>query len=453
MKKIGFMDTILRDAHQSLIATRMSTRDMEPALELLDQAGYDSLEVWGGATFDASLRYLKEDPWERLRIIKQQVKNTKLAMLLRGQNVLGYRHYPDDVLDSFVKHAALNGIDVFRVFDALNDLRNMEQSVRSIKTYGGIAELSICYTISDFHTIDYFVDLTRRMLDLEPDRIAIKDMAGILTPAVARQLVTRIKAITDLPLHIHTHCTAGIAEMTYLVSVEAGADLIDTTLSPFSNGTSQPATESLNVALSELGYETGLDSAKLDQLADYFRTVKQKYVTSGLFNPKVMQVEPKALLYQVPGGMLSNLIAQLKSQGQEHLYDAVMAETPKVRADLGYPPLVTPMSQMVGTQALMNVMAGERYLMIPQEIKDYVMGYYGRPPAPISDEMRKKIIGDAEVITARPADLLEPGMEKAREELGAYGHNDEDVLSYALFPQQAMDYFKERAMPFAYAPM
>lgn len=445
------MDTILRDAHQSLIATRMSTQDMLSALELLDNAGYNSLEVWGGATFDSCLRYLDEDPWERLRIIRKNVKNTKLAMLLRGQNILGYRHYPDDVLDSFVKHASKNGIDVFRVFDALNDLRNMEQSVRSIKAYGGILELCFCYTISEIHTIDYYSDLVRQMLAFEPDRIAIKDMAGILTPAVAQKLVTSIKSITDLPLHIHTHCTAGVAEMTCLVSVQAGADLIDTALSPFSNGTSQPATESMHIALSELGYDTGLNSAVLAQLADYFSEVKKKYVENGQFNPKVMQVEPRALTYQVPGGMLSNLLSQLKSQGQEHLFDAVMAETPKVRADLGYPPLVTPMSQMVGTQALMNVMAGERYVMISQEIKDYVSGYYGHPPMPISDEIRQKIIGDAPVISQRPADLLEPGMDEGRKILGSQARSEEDVLSYMLFPQQALDFFRKRDTPVEYA--
>ena len=359
--QVKIVDTVLRDAHQSLVATRMSTEQMVPILETMDRAGYFALEVWGGATFDSALRYLDEDPWGRLRIIRKHVKNTKLQMLLRGQNILGYKHYPDDVVESFVEKAIENGIDIIRVFDALNDTRNLEASMRAIKKYGGHAQACICYTISAIHTDAYYLNIVQEMLALGADSIAIKDMAGILTPANAYSLVKAIKSVTDIPIHVHTHTTSGIAEMTYLKAVEAGADIIDTAISPFSGGTSQPATESLVIALTELGYDCGLDLAVLKEVADYFRPIKEKFRSDGILNPKVMDVEPNTLLYQVPGGMLSNLLSQLKEAKQEDKYEKVLQEVPLVRAELGYPPLVTPLSQMVGTQAVMNVLSGERY--------------------------------------------------------------------------------------------
>jgi len=447
-KKIRFMDTVLRDAHQSLFATRMSTEQMLPILETLDEAGYHSLEVWGGATFDASLRYLNEDPWERLRTIRKHVKNTKLQMLLRGQNLLGYKHYPDDVVEAFIQKAIENGIDIVRVFDALNDLRNLETSVKAIKKFGGHCQMCICYTISDIHTVDYYVNLTAEMVKMGADSIAIKDMAGILTPSVAYKLVKGIKGITDLPLQVHTHATSGIAEMTYLKAVEAGADIIDTTVSTFSGGTSQPATESLGIALEELGYHTGLHFDKIKIVAEHYKPIKEQLRKDGLLNPKVMDVEPDTLVYQVPGGMLSNLLSQLKDAKKEHLYEEVLREVPKVRAELGYPPLVTPLSQMVGTQAVMNVLSGERYKMVPKEIKDYVKGLYGTPPGEISPEMKEKIIGDEEVLTMRPADLLKPEMENFKAELGDLAESTEDVLMYALFPTLALPFLKKRKDPF-----
>ncbi len=442
------MDTILRDAHQSLIATRMSTEQMLPVLEKLDEAGYHSLEVWGGATFDASLRYLNEDPWERLRIIRKHVKNTKLQMLLRGQNILGYKHYPDDVVEAFIEKAIENGIDIVRVFDALNDLRNLETSVRAIKKYGGHCQMCICYTISDIHTVDYYVRLSSEMVKMGADSIAIKDMAGILTPDIAYKLVKGIKEITDIPVQVHTHATSGISEMTYMKAVEAGADVIDTAVSTFSGGTSQPATESLGIALEELGYETGLHFDNIKEVAEHFKPIKEQFRKDGILNPKVMDVEPDTLIYQVPGGMLSNLLSQLKEARKENLYEEVLREVPKVRAELGYPPLVTPLSQMVGTQALMNVVSGERYKMVPKEIKDYVKGLYGTPPGEISKEMREKIIGNDEVLLMRPADLLKPEMDNFRKELGDLAESTEDVLMYALFPTLALPFLKKRNDPF-----
>lgn len=452
-KQVKFMDTILRDAHQSLVATRMSTEQMIPILETLDQAGYYALEVWGGATFDSALRYLDQDPWERLRIIRKHVKNTKLQMLLRGQNLLGYKHYPDDVVESFIEKAIENGIDIVRVFDALNDTRNLEKSMKAIKKYGGHAQACICYTISDVHTDDYYMALVKKMIAMGADSIAIKDMAGILTPANAYSLVKAIKSITDLPVQVHTHTTSGIAEMTYLKAIEAGADIIDTAISPFSGGTSQPATESVAIALEELGYDTGLDQDKLKEIADYFRPIKEEFRANGILNAKVMDVEPNTLLYQVPGGMLSNLLSQLKDAKQEDKYEQVLQEVPVVRAELGYPPLVTPLSQMVGTQAVMNILSGERYKMIPKEIKDYVKGLYGQPPAPISQEMTKKIIGDEEVLDVRPADLLEPKMAEYAAELGDLAESTEDVLMYALFPNLALPFLKKRKDPFYDVPV
>jgi oxaloacetate decarboxylase (Na+ extruding) subunit alpha len=452
-KKVQFMDTVLRDAHQSLIATRMSTEQMTPILETMDGAGYFSLEVWGGATFDACLRYLDEDPWERLRTIRRHVKKTKLQMLLRGQNLLGYKHYPDDVVESFIGKSIENGIDVIRVFDALNDLRNLITSVKAIKKYGGHCQCCICYTISDIHTNEYYVELVKGMDKMGADSIAIKDMAGILTPAHAYSLIKAIKEVTDLPIQVHTHTTSGIAEMTYLKAVEAGADIIDCAISPFSGGTSQPATESVAIALEELGYDTGLDLEKLKEIADYFRPIKEEFRGNGLLNPKVMDVEPNTLLYQVPGGMLSNLLAQLKEAHKEDRYEEVLKEVPIVRAELGYPPLVTPLSQMVGTQALMNVISGERYKMVPKEIKDYVKGLYGQSPGPISEEIKEKIIGDEEVLTVRPADLLEPKMQDFADELGDLAESTEDVLMYALFPQLAVPFLKKRKDPFYDVPV
>lgn len=452
-KQVRFMDTILRDAHQSLVATRMSTAQMVPILEELDNAGYFSLEVWGGATFDSALRYLNEDPWERLRTIRKHVKKTKLQMLLRGQNLLGYKHYPDDVVESFVQKAIENGIDIMRIFDALNDLRNLEASVRATKKYGGHAQLCICYTLSDVHTIDYYVTLATQMEAMGADSIAIKDMAGILTPANAYNLVKAIKATTTVPLQVHTHATSGIADMTYLKAVEAGADIIDTAISPFAGGTSQPATESMAVSLEEFGYDTGLDLERLKVIADYFRPIKEEFRKNGILNSKVMDVEPNTLLYQVPGGMLSNLLSQLKEAKQEDKYQAVLREVPIVRQEMGYPPLVTPMSQMVGTQAVMNVLSGERYKMIPKEIKDYVKGQYGRPPAPIDETIKQKILGDEEPLSIRPADLLAPKMEELRQELGDLAESTEDILMYALFPNLALPFLKKRKDPFYDIPV
>lgn len=451
--KIRFTDTVLRDAHQSLIATRMPIDKMVPILETMDKAGYHSLEVWGGATFDACLRYLNEDPWERLREIKKHVKNTKLQMLLRGQNLLGYKHYADDVVESFIQKAITNGIDIIRVFDALNDLRNLKTAVKAIKKYKGHAQMCICYTISEIHTNEYYVNLVKEMVKMGADSIAIKDMAGIITPANAYSLIKDIKSVTSLPIIIHTHATSGIAEMTYLKAAEAGVDVIDTAISPFSGGTSQPATESVAIALEQFGFSTGLDHTKLKEMAEHFKPIKEEFRNSGVLNPKVMDVVPDTLTYQVPGGMLSNLLSQLKEAKKEDKYEEVLREVPKVRADLGYPPLVTPLSQMVGTQALMNVISGERYKMVPKEIKDYVKGLYGKSPGPISKDMKEKIIGDEEVLDVRPADLLKPEMKNLKKELGDLAESTEDVLMYALFPQLALPYLKKRKDPFYDVPV
>ena len=444
MNKVKITETALRDGHQSLIATRLSTREILPILEKMDRAGYYSLEVWGGATFDACLRYLKEDPWERLREMRKIVKNTKLQMLLRGQNLLGYKHYPDDVVEEFINKSVENGIDIIRVFDALNDIRNMYTSIRAIKKAGAHCQCALSYTISPVHTIEYYVQLAKEMEGLGADSICVKDMAGILTPYRAYELVKELKTAVKIPIELHTHCTGGTASMTYLKAAEAGVDIIDTAISPFGEGTSQPATEAIAITLSEGGRGTDIDIKLLGEIADYFKPLKEKYREEGVFNPKVMDVEPKTLSYQVPGGMLSNLLSQLKQQGALSRYEEVLREIPRVRDDLGYPPLVTPLSQMVGTQALFNVLSGERYKLIPKEIKEYVKGLYGKSPAPISSDIKKKIIGDEEVITIRPADLLEPGLERGRLEAGDMAKSMEDVLSYILFPQVATDYFKYR---------
>ena len=453
MKKIQFTETVLRDGQQSLIATRMPTSDMLPILKTMDQAGYHALEMWGGATFDACLRFLNEDPWERLRAIRKEVKKTKLQMLLRGQNLLGYKNYADDVVADFVTKSVENGIDILRLFDALNDVRNLETTIRATKAAGGHCQTAISYTTSQIHTVDYFVDLANKMADLGADSICIKDMAGVLTPQTGYELVSRIKDAVDLPLEVHTHATSGIAEMTYLKVAEAGADIIDTAISSFAGGTSQPATESVAIALEDCGFATGLDLQKVAEIAEHFNPVRDRFREEGLLNPKVKDIEPKTLIYQVPGGMLSNLLSQLTEQGLQDKYEEVLAEVPKVRADLGYPPLVTPLSQMVGTQALMNVISGERYKLVPSEIKDYVKGLYGQSPAPISEEIKETIIGDAEVITVRPADLLAPQLPAFKEEIAEYAKSEEDVLMYALFPQQAQDFLGRREDPFYDVPV
>lgn len=452
-QQVAITETVLRDGHQSLMATRLSIEDMLPVLTILDKIGYYSLECWGGATFDACIRFLNEDPWERLRTLKKGLPNTRLQMLLRGQNLLGYRHYADDIVDKFISLSAQTGIDVFRIFDALNDPRNIRQALSAVKKTGKEAQLCIAYTTSPVHTLDYYLSLVKELVEMGADSICIKDMAGILTPKAAKELVAGIKAITNLPLIVHTHATSGISEMTYLKVAEAGADIIDTAISSFSGGTSQPATESMAIALTDLGFDTGLDMQEVAKVAEYFNTIRDHYRETGILNPKVKDTEPKTLIYQVPGGMLSNLLSQLTEQGLADKYEEVLAEVPKVRADLGYPPLVTPLSQMVGTQALMNIISGERYKVVPNEIKDYVRGLYGQSPAPLAEGIKEKIIGDEAVITCRPADLIEPQMIYLRDEIAQYARSEEDVLSYASFPQQARDFLGRREDSFYDVPV
>ncbi|MDU1022873.1 MAG: oxaloacetate decarboxylase subunit alpha [Peptoniphilus harei] len=444
MKKIEFVDTILRDAHQSLMATRMTYKDMEPALDKLDKVGYKALECWGGATFDSCIRYLNEDPWERIRNIKSHLKNTKTQMLLRGQNLLGYKNYPDDVVEKFVELSVKNGVDIIRIFDALNDLRNIETSLKATKKAGAEAQVAICYTTSEVHTIEYFTNLAKEVEKMGADSVAIKDMAGILTPPVSRDLVRSLRKAIDIPIELHTHETTGCGSMTYLKGVEEGTDILDTALSPFSGGTSQPPTETLAIILKEAGYKVDLNLDILSELAPYFQEVKNKYLNNGTMRVKMLTVDPKGLIYQVPGGMLSNLNSQLSAAKQEHLFDKVLAEVPNVRKDMGYPPLVTPMSQMVGTQASFNVMTGKRYKMVPNEIKDYLKGLYGKSPVEIDEAFRKSIIGDAEVITDRPANHLEPALDKYKAEVGDLARTEEDVLTYALFPQVAKDFLAKK---------
>lgn len=440
MSKIKVMETCLRDGHQSLMATRMTTAEMLPIIEKLDSVGYHSLEMWGGATFDAAIRYLNEDPWERLREIKKKAKNTKLQMLLRGQNLLGYRHYPDDIVERFIKKSIQNGIDIIRIFDALNDVRNLQTACAATKKYGGHAQLAISYTISPVHTIEYYKNLALEMQEIGADSIAIKDMSGILLPETASKLVSELKSVLRVPLEVHTHATAGLASMTYIKAVEAGADIIDTAISPFAGGTSQPATESIVRALEGTERETGFDLEILKDIAEYFKPIRAKYIADGTFKPQALMTEPSIVEYQLPGGMLSNLLAQLQMQKAEHKYEDVLREIPKVRADLGYPPLVTPLSQMVGTQAVFNVLTGQRYKLIPNEIKNYVRGLYGKSPVPISEEIKKIIIGDEEVFMGRPADKLAPEYDQMVEESRDFARSEEDVLSYALFPQVAKDF-------------
>lgn len=444
MNKLFITDTILRDAHQSQAATRMRIEDMLPGCEILDSVGYWSLECWGGATFDACMRFLDEDPWERLRKLRSAMPKTRLQMLLRGQNLLGYKHYADDVVDEFIEKSIKNGIDVIRVFDALNDPRNLMQSVKSIKKYGGICEAAISYTVSPVHNIEYFVKLAKLLEKMGADTICIKDMANLLLPYDAYKLVSELKRSVSVPIHLHTHNTAGTGDMTNLMAAQAGVDIVDTALSPLANGTSQPATESLVATLQGTDRDTGLDLVKLNEAAAYFRTVADKLKKEGILDPKVLSVDTKALIYQVPGGMLSNLLNQLKQAKKEDKYYEVLAEVPRVRKDFGYPPLVTPTSQIVGTQAVMNVLAGERYKMVPKESKGMLKGEYGQLPATVNEEVRKKCIGDEEVITCRPADLIAPELEKYRAEAGDLAKCEEDVLSYALFPQVAKKFLEKR---------
>ncbi|MBQ3866504.1 MAG: oxaloacetate decarboxylase subunit alpha [Clostridia bacterium] len=443
-KKLFITDTILRDAHQSQAATRMRLEDMLPACPILDSVGYWSLECWGGATFDACMRFLDEDPWERLRALKKALPHTKLQMLFRGQNMLGYKPYADDVVDAFVKKSIENGIDVVRIFDALNDVRNLKQSIDSIKKYGGICEVAISYTTSPVHNLQYFADLASRLEEMGADVICVKDMANLLLPYDAYELIRKLKSSLSCPIHLHTHNTTGTGDMTLLKAAEAGVDIVDTALSPFANGTSQPATESLVAALAGQERDTGLDLEKLSEAAAHFRKVADRLMAEKILDPKVLKIDAKTLLYQVPGGMLSNLLSQLKQQNAEDKFYDVLAEIPRVREDFGYPPLVTPTSQIVGTQAVLNVLTGERYKMITKESKGVLRGEYGQLPAPVNEEVRKKAIGDAEIITCRPADLLEPELEKYRKEAGDLARCDEDVLSYAMFPQVARTFFEKR---------
>lgn len=444
MSRLKITETSLRDGHQSLLATRLTTEEILPILSDMDNVGYHSMEVWGGATFDTCLRYLNENPWERLRKIRANVKNTKLQMLSRGQNILGYKNYPDDIVERFLKNAIYEGIDIVRIFDALNDFRNLKKSIEVIKEEGAHCQCAISYTISPVHTKDYYLNLIRDFENAGADSICIKDMSGILLPYEAYDLVKSIKEVTSLPLELHTHCTSGIAEMSVLKAIEAGIDIVDTAISPLSSGTSQPATESLALTLKDTIRDPKLNLSNLNNTAEYFKSVMKKYEEEGTFNIKVLMTEPKTLLYQIPGGMLSNLLVQMKSLNAADKFEEVLAEVPKVREDLGYPPLVTPMSQMVGAQAVFNVISGGRYKIIPTEIKNYVRGMYGRPASPISNEIKKLIIKDEEVITVRPADLLGGGFEQQKQEIGYLAQSEQDVLSYALFPQVAKDFFERR---------
>ena len=445
MPKVGITDTILRDGHQSQAATRMTTAQMEPMFAQLDKIGYYSLECWGGATFDSCLRFLNEDPWERLRILRKGLPNTKLQMLLRGQNLLGYKHYADDVVEFFVKKSIENGIDIIRCFDALNDIRNMETAVKATKKYGGTAEVAMSYTVSPVHTEDYFVKLAADIQKMGADLICIKDMANLLLPYNAYSLVKRLKAEVDSPIVLHTHDTTGTGAMTLLKAIEAGVDVVDTCLSPLGNGTSQPTTESIVATLQGTEHDTGLDLKALTEIAGYFRGVADELTKEGWRDPaRVLSTDANTLIYQVPGGMLSNLIGQLKKANAMDKYYDVLAEVPRVRKDFGYPPLVTPTSQIVGTQAVMNVISGERYKMVPKESKALLRGEYGRLPAEVNEEVRKKCIGDDKVITHRPADDIPPELDKYREEIRDYYQQEEDVLSYALFPQVATKFFQYR---------
>ena len=443
-KPVGITETILRDAHQSLIATRMPTELMLPIIDKMDKVGYHSVECWGGATFDSCLRFLKEDPWDRLRKLKAGFKNTKLQMLFRGQNILGYNHYADDVVEYFAQKSVANGIDIVRIFDCLNDLRNLETAVKATKKEGGHAQIALSYTLGDAYTLEYWEKTARQIEELGADSICIKDMAGLLVPYEATKLVTALKAGSKLPIQLHTHYTSGVASMTYLKAVEAGCDVIDTAMSPLAMGTSQPATEVMVETFKGTPYDTGLDQNKLSEIAEYFAPYREECLKSGLLNPKVMGVNIKTLMYQVPGGMLSNLVSQLKEAHAEDKFQAVLEEIPRVRKDFGEPPLVTPSSQIVGTQAVLNVLQGERYKMVTKESKKILSGEFGQTIKPFNPEVQKKCIGDTKPITCRPADLIKPQLAQFREECKEWIQQDEDVLSYALFPQVALDFFKYR---------
>ncbi|MBO6109176.1 MAG: oxaloacetate decarboxylase subunit alpha [Eubacterium sp.] len=443
-KPVKITETVLRDAHQSLIATRMTTEQMLPIAEKLDQVGYHAIECWGGATFDACLRFLKEDPWERLRKLRDKIKNTKLQMLFRGQNILGYNHYADDVVEYFVQKSVANGIDIIRIFDCLNDIRNLETAVKAANKEKAHAQIALSYTLGDAYTLDYWKDISKKIEDMGANSLCIKDMAGLLTPYNAAELVTALKEATSLPIELHTHYTSGVASMTYLKAVEAGCDIIDTAMSPFALGTSQPATEVMVETFRGTPYDTGFDQELLSEIADYFRPMREEALESGLMSTKVLGVNINTLRYQVPGGMLSNLVSQLKEMGQEDKFREVLEEVPRVRKDFGDPPLVTPSSQIVGTQAVLNVVTGERYKMVTKESKKILSGEFGQTVKPFDPEVQKKCIGDTKPITCRPADLIEPQLKKLEEEMKQYKQQDEDVLSYALFPQVATEFFKYR---------
>lgn len=444
MAKVGITETVLRDGHQSLIATRMTTEEMLPILETLDNIGYNALEMWGGATYDACIRFLDEDPWDRLRTMRKIVKNTKLQMLLRGQNLLGYKHYADDVVDEFVDKAVSNGIDVIRIFDALNDTRNIERAVAATKKAGAHAQGCMSYTISPIHTNEVFVNLAKEIEQMGADSVCIKDMAGLLDPYNTYKLVQDIKKEVSIPLELHTHATSGLGSLTYMKAIEAGVDIIDTALSPFAEGTSQPPTEPIVAAFKGTEWDFGMNEDLLNEASDYFKPIREKYIASGLLDPKVMGVDIRTLKYQVPGGMLSNLVNQLKQANALDKFDEVLKEVPRVREDFGFPPLVTPSSQIVGTQAVLNVVMGERYKMVPKEARELVKGMYGRTTVPIKEEIVKKILGDEEQVTCRPADLIEPELEKYRKEASRYMIQDEDVLTKAMFPQPADVFFRKR---------
>ncbi len=443
-KPVQICETVLRDAHQSLFATRMTTEEMLPIIDKMDEIGYRSVECWGGATFDSCLRFLHEDPWQRLRLLKQGFKKTKLQMLFRGQNILGYNHYADDVVEYFVQKSVANGIDILRIFDCLNDLRNLETAVNACKKEGAEAQIALSYTLGDAYTLEYWVSLAKRIEDMGADSICIKDMSGLLTPYEAYDLVKALKESTKLPIDIHTHYTSGVASMTLLKAIEAGADIIDTAISPLALGTSQPATEVLVQTLKGTPYDTGLDIEKLSEIAKYFTKIREKYIANGLLSPKLLGVNINTLRYQVPGGMLSNLLKQLTEAHKEDLLPDVLEEVARVRKDFGEPPLVTPSSQIVGTQAVMNVLMRQRYKMVPKESRKLVMGEFGQSVRPVDPEIQKQIIGDETPITCRPADLIPPQLPKFEAEVGPWKQQEEDVLSYALFPQVALDFFKYR---------
>ena len=443
-KPVKIVETVLRDAHQSLIATRMSTEQMLPIIDKMDQVGYYAVECWGGATFDASLRFLKEDPWERLRKLRDGFKNTKLQMLFRGQNILGYNHYADDVVEYFVQKSVANGIDIIRIFDCLNDIRNLQTAVKAANKEKAHVQIALCYTLGEAYTMDYWKNIAKEIEEMGADSLCIKDMAGLLTPYAAQELVSALKESTTLPIDLHTHYTSGVASMTLLKAVEAGCDIIDCAISPFALGTSQPATEVMVETFKGTPYEIGYDQEKLAEIADYFLPIREEALKTGLLNPKVLGVDIRALRYQVPGGMLSNLVSQLKEAGKEDKYREVLEEIPRVRKDFGDPPLVTPSSQIVGTQAVMNVIAGERYKLVPKESKKIMLGEFGQTVVPFNKEVQKKIIGDETPITCRPADLIPPQLPQFEKECAPWKQQDEDVLSYALFPAVAKEFFEYR---------